>query len=434
MNNKLLREELDYDANALESEHEALSKGLNEKQTTIYDSILTSIYEDRGDAIFVYGHGGTGKTYLWQTIISKLRSEGKIVLAVASSGIASLLLPGGRTAHSRFKIPLKIDEFSTCEIKKGTQLAKLLHHTSLILWDEAPMNHRNCFEALDRSLRDILQSDDGNIEQKLFGGKTIVFGGDFRQILPVIIGGTRQDIVNASINNMLIKDSGDGIKDIVSAVYDDIQQNYNDATYIRDRAIITPVNETADEINKYVLSLLPDEDKVYMSSDSICKSTTNADDNDVLIAQDGIYAFGSAESTATACCCCLYRYKLNTIVIDDTGSANFTIFEKSAQDLIRVSAQQLATATNSNRFVLPPVVENVIGQTFVFQVSLETGRFNTSMQSFRVTRIFQSFLSAKVKIEEKDEDDADISGDGAPASPNGTENLIQSSDTDEEEK
>ncbi|XP_020097133.1 uncharacterized protein LOC109716214 [Ananas comosus] len=351
MNNKLLREELDYDANALESEHAALSKGLNEEQKTIYNSILTSIYEDRGEVIFVYGHGGTGKTYLWQTIISKLRSEGKIVLAVASSGIASLLLPGGRTTHSRFKIPLKIDEFSTCEIKKGTQLAKLLHHTSLIIWDEAPMNHRNCFEALDRSLRDILQSDDGNIEQKLFGGKTIVFGGDFRQILPVIIGGTRQDIVNASISksyiwdvckifrlstnmrllkcpsdeiskeesvtfakwildlgdgkldtikldneeeatwikipdDMLIKDSGDGIKDIVSAVYDDIQQNYNDATYLRDRAIFTPVNETADEINKYVLFLLPDEDKVYMSSDSICKSTTNADDNDVLYPVD----------------------------------------------------------------------------------------------------------------------------------------------------
>lgn len=92
--------------------------------------------------------------------------------------------------------------------------------------------------------------------------------------------------------------------------------------------------------------------------------------------------------------------------------------------MIRVSAQQLATATNSNRFVLPPVVKNLIGQTFVFQVSLETRKFNTSMQSFRVTRIFQTSLSAKVKIEDKDEDDANISGDGAPASPNGTENYI----------
>ena len=49
---------------------------------------------------FVHGHGGTGKTFLWIIIIAKIRSENRIVLAVASSGIASLLLPGGRTAHS----------------------------------------------------------------------------------------------------------------------------------------------------------------------------------------------------------------------------------------------------------------------------------------------------------------------------------------------
>ncbi|GJR01918.1 DNA helicase [Tanacetum coccineum] len=47
------------------------------------------------ELIFVYGHGGTGKTFLWKTIISTLRSEGKIVLAVASSDIASMLLLSG---------------------------------------------------------------------------------------------------------------------------------------------------------------------------------------------------------------------------------------------------------------------------------------------------------------------------------------------------
>ncbi|XP_020081827.1 uncharacterized protein LOC109705509 [Ananas comosus] len=351
MSNKLLREELDYDVCALKLEHTKLFEGLNEEQLTIYNSVLTSIHENRGDVIFVYGHGGTGKTYLWQTIISKIRSEGKIVLAVASSGIASLLLPGGRTAHSRFKIPIKLDEYSTCEVKKGSQLAKLLSYASLIIWDEAPMNHKNCFEALDRTLRDILKSDDGGTEQRLFGGKTIIFGGDFRQILPVIVGGTRQDIVNASItksyiwdvckvfrlstnmrllkcpsndmskeelakfakwildlgdgklnaikldneeeatwitipDDLLIKTNGDGVKDIISAIYGDIQENYNKVSYLRDRAIITPMNETTDEINKYVLSLLPNEEKVYLSSDSLCKSSRNAEDNDVLYPVD----------------------------------------------------------------------------------------------------------------------------------------------------
>ena len=43
---------------------------------------------------FVYGHGGTGKIYLYRTILAAIRSKGKIALAVTSSSIATLLLPG----------------------------------------------------------------------------------------------------------------------------------------------------------------------------------------------------------------------------------------------------------------------------------------------------------------------------------------------------
>jgi ATP-dependent DNA helicase PIF1 len=80
----------------------------------------------------VSGHGRIGKTFLWNAIIAKLRSENKIVLAVASSGVASLLLPRGRTAHSRFKIPIDIDENSICNVKRGTMLSELLLETALI--------------------------------------------------------------------------------------------------------------------------------------------------------------------------------------------------------------------------------------------------------------------------------------------------------------
>ncbi|KAL5704116.1 hypothetical protein ACHQM5_022589 [Ranunculus cassubicifolius] len=55
---------------------------------------------------FINGAAGTGKTFLYNTIATQHRSEGKIVVMVASSGIASLLLNGGRTTHSTFKIPL----------------------------------------------------------------------------------------------------------------------------------------------------------------------------------------------------------------------------------------------------------------------------------------------------------------------------------------
>ncbi|CAN1256879.1 ATP-dependent DNA helicase PIF1 [Linum perenne] len=87
-----------------------------------------------------------------------VRSEGKIALVVASSGIAATLLPGGVTAHSRFRIPLDVDSTSTCTIKKGTSLARLMKSASLIVWDEAPMVHRLSFEAVDRTLCDIMDT------------------------------------------------------------------------------------------------------------------------------------------------------------------------------------------------------------------------------------------------------------------------------------
>jgi uncharacterized radical SAM superfamily protein len=72
---------------------------------------------------FMSDHGGTGKTFLWRTIMATLRSQGHIILAVASSGVASLLLPGGRTSHLRFHIPLELHEESRCAIARGTNLA-----------------------------------------------------------------------------------------------------------------------------------------------------------------------------------------------------------------------------------------------------------------------------------------------------------------------
>ena len=115
------------------------------------------VNDNEGDMFFLYGYGGTGKTYIWRTLASSLRAKNQIVIMVASSGIASLLLPGGRTAHSKFKIPVPIFEDSTCNILQGSQLAELLNQTNLIIWDEAPMAHKFCFEALDQTLRDIIK-------------------------------------------------------------------------------------------------------------------------------------------------------------------------------------------------------------------------------------------------------------------------------------
>ncbi|XP_038678376.1 uncharacterized protein LOC119979819 [Tripterygium wilfordii] len=318
LSNTMLREELTYDINELLLCANNMEQQLNIEQRNIYDAILNAVYAEKRGFFFLYGHGGTGKTFVYKAIISRLRSAGRTVLAVASSGIASLLLPGGRAAHSRFKIPINIHDHSTCHMKKGTQLADLLEKTSLIVWDEAPMAHRNCFEALDRSLNDILDIDELDGTYRPFEGKVVLLGGDFRQILPMVLKVPAKGLSNeeklqlASFSEWLL-DVGEGkieatkmdeeedyptwikvpdhlqvhyeigdIEAITSDVYDNLSSMYSDPLYLKQRAIITGTNAAVDELNCHVLSLIPTEQRIYLSYDYISNDDNASDDMDVL--------------------------------------------------------------------------------------------------------------------------------------------------------
>ena len=191
--NTLFAEETMFDVVEQSTMAITMERLLNYGQHNAYEQVLQAVDRNEGLIFFLDGLGGSGKTYLYNALLSQIRGSGKVALACASSGIAALLLNNGRTAHQQFKIPFYLNTESTCNIKVNSDLAELLMLAALIVWDEAPMTHRYTFEALDRTLRDIMQKD------KLFGGKTILFGGDFRQVLPVVRKGTREDVVNASL-------------------------------------------------------------------------------------------------------------------------------------------------------------------------------------------------------------------------------------------
>uniref|UniRef100_A0A0D3CXA3 ATP-dependent DNA helicase n=1 Tax=Brassica oleracea var. oleracea TaxID=109376 RepID=A0A0D3CXA3_BRAOL len=145
--NVLVLDERSYcRASLLETLDRDISK-MTCEQRNIYDQILSAVDKRDGGMFFVSGFGGTGKTFLWKLLSAAIRSRGDIVLNVASSGIASLLLQGGRTAHSRFGIPLNPDEFSSCTMKHGSDQANLVKVSSLIIWDEAPMMSKHSLSA-----------------------------------------------------------------------------------------------------------------------------------------------------------------------------------------------------------------------------------------------------------------------------------------------
>ena len=195
--NELIAAELNYDPIEQITEHDTSIVQLNIDQRHAYTTILHSINSGLKSLYFVQGPAGTGKTFLYKVLCNYFRSKGKIVLCVASSGIAALLLPGGHTSHSRFKKPVVINESSTCAISPNTLLAGWIKETALIIWDEVPMQHQYCFEAVNRTLNDIC----GIADNCLFGNISIVLGGDFAQILPVVRRGNRGATIAACLQS-----------------------------------------------------------------------------------------------------------------------------------------------------------------------------------------------------------------------------------------
>ena len=129
---------------------------------------------------FIDGAGGTGKTFIYNCLIHILRGQNRDTIAVAFTGIAANLLPGGRTAHSAFKLPVDLIENAVSDIRPSHKAAQLIRDAALIIWDEISMAPKYAVEALNMMLQDCV---DGSCA---FGGKVVVFGGDFRQILPVV--------------------------------------------------------------------------------------------------------------------------------------------------------------------------------------------------------------------------------------------------------
>jgi hypothetical protein len=83
--NNLIGEERGYDAQRM---REQVVCELNECQKDVIERIMESVHGEP-KVFFLQGAGGTGKTFVENYLLAKVRLEGKIALAVASSGIAA---------------------------------------------------------------------------------------------------------------------------------------------------------------------------------------------------------------------------------------------------------------------------------------------------------------------------------------------------------
>ncbi|KAG5596918.1 hypothetical protein H5410_038150 [Solanum commersonii] len=280
---------------------------LNEQQAQAFKTILERADSGTPGLFFVDGPDGTGKTYLYRALLAHIRSRGMIALASTSSGVAATILPGGRTAHSRFEIPLQANESTMTNMSKQSGGVKLIRQAKLIIWDEAPMAKRHTIETVDRSFRDIMD-------------KNVPF------VLPVVPKSTRAETVNASLvrsylwrlmekihltsnmraradpnfsafllrvgngeettirdnlillpQQMVVHPSGQGKPEecLVREIFKGLQQNFRSAKFITERAILASRNEFVDNINEMMITQFPGETRTYISFDSAEDDSNN---------------------------------------------------------------------------------------------------------------------------------------------------------------
>ena len=132
-------------------------------------------------AFFLDASDETGKTFVIRVIQSILKLRAQKVIAVATSAVAASFLDRGRTAVSVSKIPIPCFSYSACSMSMDSNLASKIRQANLIIWNVIVMCVRCCVEAVDRTLRAIIKSQ--NVP---FGGNCILFSVDFRQIPPVV--------------------------------------------------------------------------------------------------------------------------------------------------------------------------------------------------------------------------------------------------------
>ncbi|XP_022889352.1 uncharacterized protein LOC111404842 [Olea europaea var. sylvestris] len=106
---------------------------LNKEQQFAYDMIMKKVKAESSGTFFIDGPGGICKTFFYRALLTGVRSRHLIALATASSGVAASLLPRGRTAHSRFKIPLETIGEVNCSVSKQSALETLLKMSRLII-------------------------------------------------------------------------------------------------------------------------------------------------------------------------------------------------------------------------------------------------------------------------------------------------------------
>ncbi|UYV83388.1 hypothetical protein LAZ67_23000846 [Cordylochernes scorpioides] len=262
-------------------------KSFNAEQTAAYYQIMAAVKDVtmRPKCFFIDGPGGSGKTYLYTTLMHSVRGMNQVVLPSATTGIAANLLQGGKTMHSLYGLPIPLNETSVSNIKMA---AGTLRKAKLFIIDECAMASNHALYTIDRLLREVMTEDKRYPNQIQFGGKVLIVGGDFRQCLPVIPHGMRAQIVQSNGSLPTFDDLGADLIEIPQELIckdDIVREIFGDTITpelvetMSQRAILCPKNYDVHNMNDQVMDLIVGDYHTYLSDDSVVSDSDEERNN-----------------------------------------------------------------------------------------------------------------------------------------------------------
>nr|GFA19064.1 hypothetical protein [Tanacetum cinerariifolium] len=214
LTNRLIVAERMYNANEEWSQFTSLYGALNLQQRDVYDNIMQAVNERNGGLFFVYGCG---------------------------------------------------------------DLADLIRVADLIIWDEAPVQHRHAFEAVDRTLGDIYRIDNLNVDNKIFDGKVVMLAIGDGRLSSIALNG-EDDATDNKSQRLLVIFNVKPVGAIVSSIFLDLLNRIQDINWLKEKCIMSSTNDVFPKINSHVLASMSCQMHELLSADTICSTTDNLED------------------------------------------------------------------------------------------------------------------------------------------------------------
>ncbi|XP_071700213.1 uncharacterized protein [Rutidosis leptorrhynchoides] len=168
-----------------------------------------------------------------------------------------------------------------------------------------------------------------NDNETPFGGKMIIFGGDFRQTLSVKRNASKEETINSSIVNSYlwsyfkafsswildigngnlgipdeedpsntswinippeycIKDNENGMSNLISFIYNDVLLQNPTASLLQQQVIVCPKNSDAYEINDSILCMVRRQQTTYLSLDLATPRANDGGETELLYPIDNL--------------------------------------------------------------------------------------------------------------------------------------------------